>query len=27
MASWLLIPYALWFGFATILNASIFWPN
>lgn len=27
MASWLFIPYALWIGFATILNASIYWLN
>lgn len=27
MASWLSIPYALWIGFATILNASIYWLN
>ena len=27
IASWLFVPYALWLGFATILNASIYWLN
>lgn len=27
IASWLFIPYAVWVGFATILNAAIYWLN
>ncbi|WP_246832874.1 MULTISPECIES: TspO/MBR family protein [unclassified Thalassospira] len=27
MAGWLMVPYALWVGFATLLNSAIWWLN